>query len=579
MAGAITSVGAPRLYRTRMRLKQRKLLNCDMGQLIPVYCNLCLPGDVVRLKHDMVIRLQPLVAPILQEINADLHTFFVPIRLVDEDFADDEDGTISGGVFRPGDPNKGADGLTTKVFPRWIPATNPPQKYSLWDYLGHPIPTSYHNFSAIGAPYPTDWHRRAYYKIYNEYFRDQRAEEEIDYEAITPATERILYRAFRKDYFTSASPHVLEGVPPSLPLSGETTADFSELDKPFYQDVILRYHEQLSSTTIQNPNPDGVYGFGTTDLQPSDPGLIYNNIQAQYNVSNYPLISHQPVVSSTSSGYVNFHPQARLDYRFIDWLNQNTVDLGTVSTFDVNQLRDVVQMHKFMERNSRIGLRYTEQLRGRWRISPRDDRLQRPEYVSGSRTPIIISEVLQTSADTPTSPQGNLAGHGLTASTNRTRKYLVKEWGYLITILSIMPKVGYSQGIERQYLYESRYDFPAPEFMHLGEREILTTELYTTHNEAANRAIFGFRPIYDEHRLLHDQVCGDMRDTFDYWHLSRQFDAPPTYNKEFITTENNIRKDIFAVQNEPGFIVHVGTRANMVRSLPVTGDPGLIDHF
>lgn len=577
MAHAINNVGAPRLERSRHILKQRMLYNCDMGQLIPTFCMLCIPGDVIRIHHDIVVRLQPLVAPILQEINIDTHTFFVPIRLVDEDFADDENGTLTGGVFRPGEPDKGPDGLTTKTFPRWIPHTNPPQKYSLWDYFGHPIPTAFHNITSIGAPYPTDWHRRAYHLIYNEYFRDQNLEREIDITDLT--NEKILYRAFRKDYFTSALPHVLMGIPPSLPLTGETSADFSELDTPFYQDVIARWNTLVSTSNPigQNVNEDLSLRFYSNNTGTS---TIYMQGYAQPTnqpYQQYPDPSNMTIQFPPGQG--TFHPHTRIDQRFIDWLNNNTVALDTVSTFNVNDLREVVQMHKFMERNMRIGVRYTETLQGRWRISPRDERLQRPEYISGSRSPIIISEVLQTSENTTNSPQGNLSGHGLSASVNKTRKYVAKEWGYMITLTSIMPKVGYSQGIDRQFLYESRYDFPAPEFMHLGEREIMQTEIYTSANEVQNRLPFGFRPMYDEHRLMNDHVVADMRDTFNYWHLNREFDAAPTFNKEFITTENNIRKDIFAVQDEPGFIVHMGNRVNAIRSLPKMGEPGLLDHF
>ena len=50
-----------------------------------------------------------------------------------------------------------------------------------------------------------------------------------------------------------------------------------------------------------------------------------------------------------------------------------------------------------MERNARGGVRYTEFLRSHFGVSPRDERLQRPEYVGGSKAPIIVSEVLQTS--------------------------------------------------------------------------------------------------------------------------------------------------------------------------------------
>ena len=98
------------------------------------------------------------------------------------------------------------------------------------------------------------------------------------------------------------------------------------------------------------------------------------------------------------------------------FLNDNTVDLSSATTFNVADLRLVFQIQKWMERNARSGVRYTEFLRSHFGVSPRDERLQRPEYVGGSKAPIIVSEVLQTS-ETGTSPQGNMAGHGISASS------------------------------------------------------------------------------------------------------------------------------------------------------------------
>ena len=80
-----------------------------------------------------------------------------------------------------------------------------------------------------------------------------------------------------------------------------------------------------------------------------------------------------------------------------------------------------------MERNARAGVRYTSFLRAHYGVSPRDDRLQRPEYIGGSKAPVIVSEVLQTS-QTGTTPQGNMAGHGLTAQKSYVAKYHAVEF-------------------------------------------------------------------------------------------------------------------------------------------------------
>ena len=59
-----------------------KLFTCDMGKLIPVMCDEVVPGDIFKIGNQSVIRMQPLVAPVLHEINAYVHYFFVPYRLL-----------------------------------------------------------------------------------------------------------------------------------------------------------------------------------------------------------------------------------------------------------------------------------------------------------------------------------------------------------------------------------------------------------------------------------------------------------------------------------------------------------------
>ena len=72
-------------------------------------------------------------------------------------------------------------------------------------------------------------------------------------------------------------------------------------------------------------------------------------------------------------------------------------------------------------------------------------------------------------------------------------------------------------------------------------------------------------------------VAGGLRDTFDYWHLGRRFDSQPLLNGSFV--EMNPSKRIFAVQDEPGWIINYGNLITAIRPLPVIAEPGLIDHF
>ena len=257
-------------------------------------------------------------------------------------------------------------------------------------------------------------------------------------------------------------------------------------------------------------------------------------------------------------------------------LETNNIDLTTIDTFDVADLRQVVQIKNGWN-VARGGVRYTEFLRSMFGVSPRDDRLQRPEYFGGSKSPVIVSEVLQTSSTDATTPQANMAGHGISVQHQYAGKYHCQEYGLVMGLLSILPKPMYQQGINRQWLRPTRYDYYFREFANLSEQAIERSEIYYAATEASNKTLFGFQGRYNEMRQKDNMVVGEMRSTFDYWHLGREFSSAPALNETFITCVP--RKDIFAVPSVPGFLINWGNRIKALRPMPVEPVPGLMDHF
>ena len=471
--------------RTAFDLSYEKKFTCDMAQLIPVMCDEVVPGDIFQIGAQAVIRFQPLVAPILHEVNMYVHYFFVPYRLLWDDWED----FISGGV----------DGTFADPIPEWEPTDT--TVGSLWDFFGFPT-----GVDPDGA-YPIDFPRRAYNFIWNEYYRDETLQTEV-----VLTNETILNRDWEKDYFTSSLPWQQRGTAPALPISGHSHA--------------------IWPTTVAT---------GTlTNLQYMSTSLT---------------------------------PSTALSKSFLD---NNIVDLSSATTFDIADLRLAFQIQKWLERNARAGARYTEFLRSHFGVAPRDERLQRPEYIGGCKSPVIISEVLQTSSTDATSAQGNLAGHGLTVANQYCGKYHAEEFGLIMGIMSVMPRSAYSQGIDRQWLRRTKYDFYFPEFANLSEQAIINAEIYATGVLADNQNIFGYQGRYDEMRTKNNLIVSQMRSTFDYWHLGRQFASAPALNASFVSCVP--RKDIFAVPSEPGLIVNFGNVIKAIRPLPYMAEPGLIDH-
>lgn len=177
------------MKRSKFSLSHYKLFSCDMGELVPIGLTEVLPGDTIQQATSALIRVSPLLAPVMHPVHVRIHHWFVPFRIIWEDWED----------FITGGP----DGNDASVFPTISPTVT---EGSLADYLGVP-PTYASPVSAL--PF------RAYQMIFNEWYRDQ--------DLVTPAaislasgtdgtTSSVLQNgAWEKDYFTSARPWTQKG--------------------------------------------------------------------------------------------------------------------------------------------------------------------------------------------------------------------------------------------------------------------------------------------------------------------------------------------------------------------------------
>lgn len=543
-------------------LSHVKRFTCDMGQLIPVYFDECVPGDTRKIGMQCVTRFQPLVAPILDSVDLTVHYFFVPTRLLmnkEEDWntfltggVDGKDESVSlptyGFAYSNGnyDTNPNAPFSTGVRF----------GKYSLWDYFGLPVNGSAENFyyNVRNSCNVLGFCQRSYNLVWNEFYRDQNVVDEV---AVDNST--VLYRAWKKDYFTSALPWQQRGVAPALPLVGTVPVDNL---------VGL----SASIGTDQNPlNVRLATGFSSAlqadrgeTLTPRDYLFLKDPKGGSAGAANVSAINGVLSLAGTPS-----------------------VNLGSAGSFNVATIRQAFQIQRWMELNARGGVRYTEFLRSHFGIAPKDEVLGRPQYIGGTKSSIVVSEVLQTSRtedSTETqqgSPLGRLAGHGLGASSDYICTFTSKEFGYIIGLASWMPKPSYQQGVNKIFSRKTKFDFYFPEFAHLSEQAVTKGEIYATGTDS-DKDIFGYQGAYNEMRYTPSFNCADMRDTFKYWHLGRIFTSAPNLNAGFLTTNPNfsggIRKDIFASKNEPGLLVQFANIVKAIRPLPVYGTPGFIDH-
>jgi hypothetical protein len=504
-----------------------------------------MPGDCFHIANEVVIRFHnPLFAPLLHEVNVFVHYFFVPYRIL---WHDD--------YFWPGHEAKHQNSYSSGSWERYIMAnedgsesTGHPQVVGAEASTAFPkvIGGSFDFLYGVYGFGPLDLAKGdgisyfpllAYQRIWNEFYRDENLQDELTVQTQYPSylhVNGILRRNWEKDYFTSSLPFRQRGIMPALP----------------------------GSSITANAVFDGLEG----------------------NVSPGGYVIQTPSLSSYSS-FAGFAPTVTTPNTFWkDWLNQNHVEVSGL--FNVEDLRLTMQLQHFFERSARGGVRYTEFLKSHHGVSPRDDRLDRPEYIGGTKAPVIFSEVLKTSqeaASADTDPQGHLAGHGLSASREYAAKYHVQEFGVIMGLLSVMPRTAYMQGVDRQWKRRSRYEYAFPEFMHLTEQAVYEEEIMLHESSAGtNTDIFGYQGRYDEYRQRRSTIHGNLRDTLKIWHLARVFSTTvserPILTGQFVSTAD-VRDDIYSVQSDPGFIVNIGNIIKAVRPMPVMSEPGLMDHF
>ena len=391
------------------------------------------------------------------------------------------------------------------------------------DYMGVPPNTGTGITQALNA-LPL----AAYQAIYNEYYRDENLVTEVDYTLADGNNTgdvvdlvKMRQRAWEHDYFTAALPFAQKGTAVDIPIGS--------IDS----DVAVNWNGLETSAS-------------STNLQ------AYNNLdvlQNNYNIGN------------TNGEATIGNPK----------LIAKTSDLDIQPT-TINDLRRAFRLQEWLEKNARGGTRYIENILMHFGVRSSDKRLQRPEYITGLKTPVIISEVLNTSA-TAEEAQGTMAGHGLAVSTGKYGNYFCEEHGYIIGIMSVMPQPAYQQGIPKTYLKSDPLDFFWPSFAHIGEQPVTNNELYAY--TATAEDTFGYVPRYAEYKYQPSRVAGEFRtNALNFWHLGRIFANQPALNQAFIECDPDQVERIFAVQDgEDNLYCQIMHKIKAVRPMPKFGTP------
>lgn len=530
------------IERARFNLSFDHKTSFNVGQLIPFDVIEVLPGDTFDLETNMLVRLQTLLAPVMDDLYLDVYWFFVPNRLVWEHWKNFMgENTVSAWypstqyeipqIQFEGSPGSNANG-------------------SVFDYMGIPPKILGSGGSVNALPW------RAYQLIWNEWFRDENLQDPLlinlsdTAESVTDenlSNYMPLMANKYHDYFTSCLPAPQKGPDVGFDILGSNIPVAS----------LNSYHTN-STTAVLSRRPETIPDRGTYAM-------------VTHNGREY-VSAQMSDISAT--GYKNTS----------GFMPSNLWAIPQDTSITVNALRLAFATQRLYERDARGGTRYIEILKSHFGVTSPDSRLQRPELLSYNHIPVNVTQIVQNS-ETNETPQGHVTALSVTANSDGSFTKSFVEHGYIIGLCCARYNHTYQQGLNRMWSRKSRFDFYWPVFAHLGEQPVLEKEIYINGTSAPSDAVFGYQEAWADYRHKPNRTSAEMRSThltpLDMWHFGDNYNDMPRLSDDWIKeTPVNVNRTL-AVTSEVAnqIFCDIYVKNIATRPMPMYSIPGLLDHL
>lgn len=506
--------------RSIFSLNHTNKLDFNAGDLIPIDTIEILPGDTVSMDLSAVVRLSTPLVPVMDDAFVDVFAFFVPNRIIWkhwEEFCGENKSSYWAQT-------------TDWLLPTLLVGDSYVAVGSAGDFLGYGAAAS-GQYQGNLAAYGNILAAGAYVQIWNDWFRDQNTQApqntfyeltngaEIDCSAGDVHVDITQPNSFQMslgllpvnkihDYFTSCLPGPQKGDPVSLPLGQLAPVVFNQDATKFNNNAGSPVFAK-SDGTVMNNQTTQLWAYSANASSPS-------------NLAGVELAGHTAPAND--------------DVQIVNAY----ADLSSASAATINQLRQAFATQYFLENDARFGTRYVELLLGHFGVNAGDYRLQRPEYLGGSRIPVSTTQVSNNTASSGT-PLGTLAGftYGNHNGSLFTKSFT--EHGQLLILAALRYRHSYCQGITPSLRRRSKFDFYWPEFANLGEQPVYKSQLFFNGNGtpgSTGDSVFGFQEYAAEYREFNNEVHGHMRpdvsESIAMYNFCDSYSSAPVLNSDFM---------------------------------------------
>lgn len=516
----------PEFPRSRFNLRHTVNTTFDAGYLVPFLLQEVLPGDHFKYDVSAFLRMSTPLFPIFDSQTVHTFFFFVPNRIVWRNWP------AFMGELDPGQlVFSGSMPTVTSSATGFIRGT-------LADYFGLPVqggPVTA-SLSVQALPF------RAYYAIYNQWFRDQNVINELVFpldDTQQPETDYVLQRRAKyHDYFTSALPYPFKG-------------------------------NQAGGIPLFGSLPVSGIGFGAGGVT-GPTGSLRETGGGTTAYTWYSIETQQPTYfrfSGSASGY----PQI-------------FADLTSSGYMRVNDFRQALAVQGLYERDARGGTRYTELILQHFGVRNPDYRLQRPEYIGGGSSPMLITPVAQTAPVSGNGTVGQLGAAGTGQAMHRAN-YAATEHGFIMGLINVQTQLSYQQGIEKMWYRGNKTDYYFPALEGIGEQAISRGEIYATGGATDLTTVFGYQERFAEYKTANSKLTAKMRSiasgTLDAWHLGQYFSSAPTLSQTFLEDNPPMARVLAAGAAAVGqqYYANILVETEATRPMPMHSTPALLGRF